>query len=161
MMSAPISAEASSRPYPHAPTFRMSLANTGSSAAAPPKMTANRSSVIAPEQHLPPEDELHALLDCRDADRARWALAGRGRSSTRHTIEMPMSTAFAPYASPTPLTAISSPPTAGPVTNPNCCTVVLTVMLFANASFETTDGNSACRAGFSNADATAITITAT
>ena len=46
--SAPTAGAARSRPRPHGPTCRMSLANIGSSAVAPPSSTANRSSEIAP-----------------------------------------------------------------------------------------------------------------
>ncbi|MCY1447350.1 hypothetical protein D9M71_639660 [compost metagenome] len=46
--SAPTAGAERSRPSPHGPVSRMSLANTGSSAVAPPNSTANRSREIAP-----------------------------------------------------------------------------------------------------------------
>ena len=46
--AAPIAGAVRSRPSPSGPVARMSLANTGSIAVAPPNSTANRSSEIAP-----------------------------------------------------------------------------------------------------------------
>ena len=48
--SAPSDGAVRSRPSPAAPTWRMSLAKTGSRAIAPPKKTANRSSAIDPSR---------------------------------------------------------------------------------------------------------------
>ena len=45
---APIAGAVRSRPSPHGPVLRISLANTGSSATAPPSSTANRSREIDP-----------------------------------------------------------------------------------------------------------------
>ena len=48
MLPAPIAGDARSRASPQGPVRRTSLANTGSSATAPPSSTANRSSEIDP-----------------------------------------------------------------------------------------------------------------
>ena len=50
--NAPAAGAARSRPSPHGPTCRMSLANIGSSAVAPPSKTANKSSDTAPSSAL-------------------------------------------------------------------------------------------------------------
>ncbi len=47
-MVAPMAGELRNWPKPRAPTCRMSLANTGSRAVAPPSSTATRSSEIEP-----------------------------------------------------------------------------------------------------------------
>ncbi|MNO81969.1 hypothetical protein D3C76_732280 [compost metagenome] len=47
--SAPTAGAERSRPRPQGPVSRMSRANTGSSAVAPPSSTANRSSEMAPK----------------------------------------------------------------------------------------------------------------
>ena len=65
--SAPTPGEARSRPSPQGPAWNTSRANTGSSAYMPPRTTANRSSVIAPEHqrvvpHVAEAREQHATL---------------------------------------------------------------------------------------------------
>ncbi|OIQ68207.1 hypothetical protein GALL_502060 [mine drainage metagenome] len=50
--AAPIAGPERSIPNPSGPTFRISLANAGKSAVAPPSNTANRSSEIAPKMIL-------------------------------------------------------------------------------------------------------------
>ena len=49
IIAAPTAGALRNRPRPIGPTCRMSRANTGSSAVAPPSSTANRSSEIAPK----------------------------------------------------------------------------------------------------------------
>ena len=49
---APISVAALSQPKPIGPTFKISLAKTGTIATAPPKSTANKSSDRAPNNSL-------------------------------------------------------------------------------------------------------------
>lgn len=52
MANAPMAGAARSQPSPSAPVWRMSLANIGSSAVAPPRNTANKSSVIVAKMIL-------------------------------------------------------------------------------------------------------------
>ena len=52
MRTAPTAGAARNRPRPQGPTIKMSLANRGSKAVAPPSSTANKSSDTAPSKAL-------------------------------------------------------------------------------------------------------------
>src|SRR4051794_40221696 len=58
-----------------------------------------------------------------------------------------------------PLKAISNPPRAGPVTDPNELSAEFVVSERVNSLAGTTDGRMACRAGNSNDDARLVTST--
>ena len=50
--SAPMAGAARNKPRPQGPTIKISLANMGSKAVAPPNSTANKSSEMAPSKSL-------------------------------------------------------------------------------------------------------------
>ncbi len=77
---APTAGAERSRPRPQGPVSRMSLANTGSRAVAPPRSTANRSSEIAPKmsgrlrmKRMPASSESRVALPWA----AGWLRTGR------------------------------------------------------------------------------------
>ena len=100
--SAPTAGAERNRPRPQAPVSRMSLANTGSNAVAPPSSTANRSREIAPRisgrlriKRMPASSESRVALPLFSGV---WR-AGRLRVSTQ---AMMYSTTVGPYTQTLP-----------------------------------------------------------
>mgnify|MGYP007089165562 CR=1 FL=1 len=137
----------------------MSFAKTGKRACAPPKITANMSRVIAPSSTWRFRTNATPSLIAARLTARRGPSMGRSRRKKRLASDPPISIMWARYAASTPLTAMSTPPMNGPVTNPSDWMVELTTMAFGNASFVTTCGRSAWRAGFSKALPSAVSRT--
>jgi hypothetical protein len=76
------------------------------------------------------------------------------RTGTSASIDSTISTALTAYATLSPCQAISTPPSAGPLTEASDCSVELTVMARANSARGTSIGISVWRAGPSKAEAT-------
>src|SRR5262245_29777418 len=146
--SAPRAGAARSQPRPTGPTSRTSFAKIGNSAVAPPSSTANRSSVIVARiSSVRKTKRTPASREASDgASDARSA--GRGRIVATSPAQVRAQAAASRYASPArPARAISSPPSAGPVTAAICQPLLFQVTALASSDSGTTSGTRDHRAG--------------
>ena len=138
----------------------MSCAKIGSSAVADAKNVAKKSSSIVEriigERKTKRRPSRAALIDISSP---AWPLP-RSVFGTLRIIDSATTTtrneiALKTYAHPTLVSAMSTPPSAGPPTCATCTITVLRLMALARSSRGTSIGTSAWRAGASNAPAAA------
>ena len=153
-ITAPRAGAARKIPRPCGPTCKISAANTGSNAIAPPNSTENKSRVIAPRMTGSPRTNRKPLVS---DDRIFSSLFTRGgatcRIDSRISTAVTISATSTAYASVVPPTAYNTPPSAGPNTAPNCQDPLRHVIAFGYNSRGNNSALSDWRAGCRNARA--------
>ena len=132
MTTAPMAGAArESNPSPEAPMCRISSANTGSSAVAPPNSTEKRSRDSAPrttgslKTKRTPVARLFATASVYSRLISDLCAIMRIALTPKN-----MSTATTEYVSVVPPAAYRTPPTAGPITDASCHDPLLHVIAF-------------------------------
>ena len=134
----------------------MSCAKIGSSAVADEKNVAKKSSSIV--DRISGERKTNrspSIAACSDTSSrlpdSDVGCAGTSRIISSATMTNANERALATYTQPTPVDAISSPPSDGPTTDAVWNMIVFRLIAFGRCSRGTSVGTSALRAGRSNA----------
>ena len=158
MVIAPIDGAARSHPKPTAPTCKRS-AKTGSRNVAPPRSTANKSSVITASRRSFEKTNLTPAMSVAKlsgSPRLAGGCAGSGMVSHRQTN---VHAALTTNAAATLARAMISPPSAGPTTVAISNMLEFHVTALLKRCLGTNCGSIADRAGRANASATELSKT--
>ncbi|MNC32556.1 hypothetical protein D3C75_809180 [compost metagenome] len=147
--NAPTAGAERNRPRPIGPVSRMSLANTGSNAVAPPNNTANRSSEMAPRMSGRLRMKRMPASSDSMLARPRWATWPRACRLRVSTQAMAYRATVGPYTQMLPK-AYRKPPTAGATMVADWVAEAEAATARGNSPAGTTLGSSAWVAGISN-----------